>query len=179
MSPKLVTVEVAVGTDRDERTGVEARRRVGAGGGGDVDVGRGGGADGGELPSGEASLSALPDTRGGRAAPRQRRPAVEPGDGGDGPHTGVSAGAGEIRWGRGHPVRPDVGGRASVERGRRQGRSRNAATLDARERPVEPRTEAQPASSAARAEGALRRTGANGWEFPSVVRRPRPPTAVC
>ena len=57
MSPKLATVEVAIGTDGDERTGVDAGGGIGPGQGGELSGGRRGPADGGELPPGEAALA--------------------------------------------------------------------------------------------------------------------------
>src|SRR5687767_7685773 len=69
------------GADGDEYDRVAARRRVGAGRGGDVEVGLGGGIDGSELSPGEALVSTVPCRgREGPQASRRRMP-LEPGDG--------------------------------------------------------------------------------------------------
>ena len=97
-------------------TGAEARGRVGAGDGGDVDVAGGGDVDGRELSPGEATVAAVPDRRGDRAAASSAGRASNRATTSRGPERGCLAlvrekygGAIDERFG------PDAGGRASAE----------------------------------------------------------------
>src|SRR5262245_45039879 len=77
MSPKLATVEVAVGRDSHECRGVTARRSVSARGGQDAGAEGGGDVDGRQLPPGEAVVAAVPDERGERTEAPQRGARLE------------------------------------------------------------------------------------------------------
>src|SRR5215213_3815857 len=68
MSPKLATVEVAVGTDIDEWTGVIAGAGAGAGQGAESQSGRRGRPDAGRVSPSQAPLATLPSRRRDRVA---------------------------------------------------------------------------------------------------------------
>src|SRR3954469_20046228 len=156
MSPKLAIVGVAIGTDSDERTGIEAGRGIGAGGGEELEPARRGGVDGGQLPPGEAVVEAVSGAGGRRPAAWQRRSGVQSGHGGPGAHARIGVGAAEVQRRGRRAVWADAGGGASGEGRRADGRSRNAAAVAAGRGPVEPAAEAVALSPAAGAEGALR-----------------------
>src|SRR4051812_4331245 len=82
MSPKLAIVGVAIGTDSDERTGIEAGRGIGAGGGEELEPARRGGVDGGQLPPGEAGVEGGSGAGGRRPAAWERRAGGPSGPGG-------------------------------------------------------------------------------------------------
>src|SRR5438876_12267295 len=87
------------GTDSDEYAGIETRGRVGACGGADVVAAIGGGADGGELPPGEAVVSSVPPGRPRESDASKCGTAVESCDLGADPHACVGADSDEIRRG--------------------------------------------------------------------------------
>src|SRR2546423_6364618 len=103
MSPKLATVEVALGTDSDERTRVGTGGSVGPRESRELRVGGCGHRDGPELPSGETTVAVLQTRRCESPAAPTRRADVES------PHRREDAAAGggpdpaEIQWARGDP----------------------------------------------------------------------------
>jgi hypothetical protein len=141
--------------------------------GGDVDIAIGCCGDGGELPTGETVVSAVPGGGGERTETSERGPAVECGTRSDGAGADLGTGAREIQWHGGRAIRADARGRALGERGRRAGPSRYVAAVDGGGRSVESRAKTEPASPPPRAQSAFRRVGAARWQLSSLVWAPR------
>src|SRR5450830_165806 len=115
MSPKLVTVEVAIGTDSDERTGVGARGGVGASQGRKPGPGGCGHADGRELPPGEAALAVIQTRRGESPPPPPGGAGLQSRDVDQDAAAGVGAHPAEIQRRRADSLWADADGGASGE----------------------------------------------------------------
>src|SRR5271167_1669666 len=152
-----------IGENRDEREGVGESKVAGRGEESGV-AGRGRSwADAVELPAGEAVVAAVPEGRGGGAEAWQRGAAIESSVREGVPGKGPGVGAGEVQRGGGRALWSDAGGGASGLGGRTAAGCRDAATLDAGGRVVEWGAEEEATPAEARAQGALRRDGADGW----------------
>src|SRR5882672_7245092 len=169
MSPKLTTVEVVVGTDSDERTGVGTGGGPGTGEGRELAAGGRGDVARRELPPGEAAVAIVSPGRRESAPAPAGRPEVQSRDAGEDAAAGAGPDSAEIERRRDHALRADAHCGASRERGRPHDRSRNAAPLDAGGGAVEPPAHAVAVSPPPRAEGAFRRAGAAGRQFSSLV----------
>jgi hypothetical protein len=136
MSPKLATVEVAVGQDSDESTGVEPSGDFGAGQSGELTTRHRSDNVGCELPPGQAIVAAVSDRGRARRAAWARGSAVEPAAGGA-PSSGRGADSSEVQRAGDRAVRPDAGRRTLSQRRRAVRPSGDAAPLDARRGAVE------------------------------------------
>src|SRR4051812_21109620 len=132
MSPTLATVEVAVGTDSNESTGVETRGGPVPRESADPGAELGGGLVGRELPSGETVVGAVSPRRGERPAASKRGPTIQSRRHDGRSPAGADAHSAEIQRRSASTIWADVGGGASGERRRPRDRSRDIAALDAR-----------------------------------------------
>lgn len=150
----------------DECARVVTGRGVEPGEGGDLEFAIGRDVAGRELSPSEASGAAVSGGRGQGIEAPQRGSRVEscaaPG------RTGacVGARAGEVQRAGGRAVWADVGRRASGERRRRHRPSRHVAAVDVDRGIVESRPQTRAPSPATGAQGAFRRAGPAGWQFP-------------
>src|SRR6266540_3947540 len=107
-----------IGADSDEHERVEAGGGVGAGGGGDVDVEVSRGANGSELPPGEAAVYTISGGRDERAETSKRGSRLESDEAAPTSHARADAGPCQVRRRGRRAVRADVGRGASGERRR-------------------------------------------------------------
>src|SRR6516165_1696815 len=155
--------------DGDERRRTEAGGGAGASGERRAAFGGCGSADGPELPADGTGVEAILGGRRDGAEAPQRGATVEPGVRRKFSAQDPEAGARAIWRACRRTLWSDPGGGASDLRGRAEGGRGDVAAVDAGRRVVEPGEEGAEASAEARAQGALRRDGAEGWKLSRLV----------
>src|SRR5688572_7493244 len=153
------------------------RRRSAASGSNGASLQGGADAEGGSgevgdlLPATEAAVWALPATGSQWVKAQQCGKALEPGQAG-GTATESAGGGAKALWrSRGRAIRADAGGRASQGRARHRRRCRDTAAVDVAGGSVEPGAEEEAVPIQKVAEGAFRRTVADGRELSPMAGR--------
>src|SRR5258708_3212595 len=156
----------SVEEDSNEQEGIAEGGSAGAGEGGRAGVEGFGRGDEDQLPQREAVVEEISGGGGSGLETRECGAQIEPRSPGQRAPEDPEAGAGKIQRRRADALWTHLGGGAFIQRGPPGSSPGNAASVDAGRGTVEQSTPAQAASEAARAPGALRRTGAVGRQFP-------------
>src|SRR5216683_3297679 len=157
------------GENWDEPEGRATSGSIGAGEKQRVEGGGCGEPGGGKLPAGEAVVEEVSGARGQRVEASQCGASESASQASEISPAGDEVGAGEVRGRRGRAVWANAGGRTFGERGRDADGRGNVAAVDAGGRVVEPATQAEAVSAAARETAALWGAGADGRKFSRLV----------
>src|SRR5437016_1942644 len=162
-----------IGANRDEQQRAAKSRSTSESKEQRADAAGRSGTNGGELPTGEATVETISETRTRQFEARQCGAGIEPGEAEKISAAGSGLGAEEVFRRGGEAIRADVGGGASGN-GRRSERGwGNTATVDAGRGVVESEEEERAAPPEAGAERTLWRTGADGRKLSRLAGRAR------